>query len=311
MRKEMSKGELYQAAGVIICSLIKHVMISPFNDDEYCIALVTKYMNLSLFNLLKEAKNKIKSSINFNSEIYNSGIDFNSTVIDQKGSMAGGGQAGGFDGLIPLAVIGLIIIYVIIAVCGATRHAEQEARDRHNSYLEWERRAVEAEEQAAAHRRAVEAARKQWEAEEREEYRQRQLAKSEKDREARAAEQSSVPQRQLRHTPPPMPPQRVPVVLTPQQEKYFYGVDINKAPPSFIDPISHDLMRDPVMLADPPRSVYDRSTIEYWFDINRDIMPNDPLTGIQVTSKDLIPLPVVRNSIQEWVEQNTTASAEP
>ena len=80
------------------------------------------------------------------------------------------------------------------------------------------------------------------------------------------------------------------------------------APPSFLDPISHELMRDPVMVGDCGM-VYERASIEAWFAKQPEgAIANDPLTGTPLASTEVRPVHALRNAIQEWIEMQTTAS---
>jgi len=65
-------------------------------------------------------------------------------------------------------------------------------------------------------------------------------------------------------------------------------------PPSFICPISTEIMSDPVMLVDT-KTTYDRKSIEQWL-----LQHNtDPSTGLDLHSKEIIPLLVLKNAIEE------------
>eukprot|EP01044_Picomonas_judraskeda_P000307 COSAG03_NODE_12_length_22635_cov_7.308307_16_plen_645_part_01 len=81
------------------------------------------------------------------------------------------------------------------------------------------------------------------------------------------------------------------------------------APPSFLDPISHELMRDPVMVGDCGM-VYERASIEAWFAKQPEgAIANDPLTGTPLASMEVRPVHALRNAIQEWIEMQTTTSS--
>ncbi len=77
----------------------------------------------------------------------------------------------------------------------------------------------------------------------------------------------------------------------------FHG---ENAPPSFLDPISRELMRDPVMVGDCGQ-VYERDSIEAWFAKHDGTIPNDPLTGTPLASTEVRPVHALRNAIQEWM----------
>jgi len=66
-------------------------------------------------------------------------------------------------------------------------------------------------------------------------------------------------------------------------------------PPSFICPISTEIMSDPVMLVET-KTTYDRKSIEQWLLQHN----SDPSTGLELRSKDIISLLVLKNAIEEW-----------
>jgi len=68
-------------------------------------------------------------------------------------------------------------------------------------------------------------------------------------------------------------------------------------PPSFLCPISQEIMRDPVLLTSSGM-VYDRKHIEQWLGISN----VDPMTSVELTSKDLVPIITLRNAIEEWCQ---------
>jgi hypothetical protein len=84
----------------------------------------------------------------------------------------------------------------------------------------------------------------------------------------------------------------------------------SRAPPSFLDPISRELMRDPVMV--DCGQVYDRASIEAWFGQQGQpdgVPPKDPLTGVALGSTELRPVHALRNAIEEWIEMQPAAAA--
>lgn len=81
----------------------------------------------------------------------------------------------------------------------------------------------------------------------------------------------------------------------------FHGENV---PPSFLDPISRELMRDPVMVGDCGQ-VYERASIEAWFAKHNGTIPNDPLTGTPLVSTEVLPVHALRNAIQEWTAMQT------
>lgn len=65
-------------------------------------------------------------------------------------------------------------------------------------------------------------------------------------------------------------------------------------PRSFLDPVSLEIMRDPVLTADG--QTFDRETIETWL-ANHD---TSPLHGQVLASKALVPNFALRHAIDEW-----------
>jgi len=68
-------------------------------------------------------------------------------------------------------------------------------------------------------------------------------------------------------------------------------------PPSFICPISTEMMIDPVMLLETG-ATYERKCIEEWLQ-NHD---SDPSTGLHINSKEIVGVLALRNAIEEWTE---------
>lgn len=93
------------------------------------------------------------------------------------------------------------------------------------------------------------------------------------------------------------------------------GLASDQAPPSFLDPISRELMRDPVMVVECGQ-VYERTSIEEWFAKQPDgAIPNDPLTAVPLASVEVRPVHALRNAIEEWIAMqaagNQTAVSAP
>jgi len=65
--------------------------------------------------------------------------------------------------------------------------------------------------------------------------------------------------------------------------------------PSFICPISQEIMREPVLIVES-QMVYDKSSIIEWFKISN----TDPSTNVELKSKEFIPLRAFKSSIEEW-----------
>ena len=68
-------------------------------------------------------------------------------------------------------------------------------------------------------------------------------------------------------------------------------------PFKFSDPISHDILEDPVLAED--NYIYSRHTISKWFDQNKIGLPLSPLTGLPIARK-LEPSIEIRNEIAAW-----------
>jgi hypothetical protein len=65
-------------------------------------------------------------------------------------------------------------------------------------------------------------------------------------------------------------------------------------PPSFLDPVTHEIMGDPVFTADG--QTFERRVVEEWF-ANND---TSPLHGGRLEHKRLVPNFALRKSIEEW-----------
>jgi len=66
-------------------------------------------------------------------------------------------------------------------------------------------------------------------------------------------------------------------------------------PPSFICPISTEIMTDPVILVET-KTTYDRKSIEQWLLQHT----TDPSTGLEIKSKEILPVLALKNAIEEW-----------
>lgn len=69
-------------------------------------------------------------------------------------------------------------------------------------------------------------------------------------------------------------------------------------PPSFICPISTEIMTDPVMLLETG-TTYERKYIQEWLQ-NHD---TDPFTGLHIQSKEIVGVLALKNAIEEWTEE--------
>lgn len=68
-------------------------------------------------------------------------------------------------------------------------------------------------------------------------------------------------------------------------------------PPSFLCPIAHEIMIDPVLCSDGQS--YDRGTISVWLASH----DTSPLTNLRLANTNLLPNIALRNSIQEWLHR--------
>ena len=75
-------------------------------------------------------------------------------------------------------------------------------------------------------------------------------------------------------------------------------------PNSFLCPILHDMMSDPVMAADGHS--YERSAIENWFNRGGKL---SPLTGVLLTSQTLTPNHSLRKAIEDFRAAQCSANA--
>ncbi|EKX52306.1 hypothetical protein GUITHDRAFT_65545, partial [Guillardia theta CCMP2712] len=78
------------------------------------------------------------------------------------------------------------------------------------------------------------------------------------------------------------------------QHEVSISKDFEDMPPSFICPITNEMMRDPVSTCDGHS--YERSAIEDWLQKHN----TSPVTNLLLESTILIPVHALRNSIEEW-----------
>ena len=71
-----------------------------------------------------------------------------------------------------------------------------------------------------------------------------------------------------------------------------------EVPPSFVCPITQEVMRDPVSTADG--HTYERDAIERWLRTRR----TSPMTGATLSSRALIPNLALRKLCREWAARN-------
>jgi len=93
--------------------------------------------------------------------------------------------------------------------------------------------------------------------------------------------------------PPPLPPPRA--LAKSARALSLAGVDL---PPSFVCPITHELLEDPVVTADG--QTYERHAITSWLASHS----TSPLTGDRLEHTRLTPNVMARSLIREWVERN-------
>jgi hypothetical protein len=74
------------------------------------------------------------------------------------------------------------------------------------------------------------------------------------------------------------------------------AADEAACPPSFLCPVTTEIMGDPVLTADG--HTFDRRFVEQWLQTH----DTSPLHGGVLTSKALVPNFALRNSIDEWCE---------
>eukprot|EP01126_Amoeba_proteus_P036078 TRINITY_DN3662_c0_g1_i1.p1 TRINITY_DN3662_c0_g1~~TRINITY_DN3662_c0_g1_i1.p1 ORF type:complete len:141 (-),score=31.01 TRINITY_DN3662_c0_g1_i1:124-546(-) len=69
-------------------------------------------------------------------------------------------------------------------------------------------------------------------------------------------------------------------------------------PPSFLCPITQEIMVNPVLLLDTG-STYERRAIETWLQTKN----TDPTSGVVLKNKTLVPILSLKNAIEEWKQQ--------
>jgi hypothetical protein len=121
----------------------------------------------------------------------------------------------------------------------------------------------------------------------------------------------SVKINQLHADPPPRPttpPVLIPTKPLPKDLKILNAAEViyespsvseseleENCPPSFICPITTEIMTDPVILVETG-TTYDRLSISQWLEKH----DSDPSTGLKITSKEMIPVLALKNAIEEW-----------
>eukprot|EP01126_Amoeba_proteus_P005510 TRINITY_DN11864_c0_g1_i16.p1 TRINITY_DN11864_c0_g1~~TRINITY_DN11864_c0_g1_i16.p1 ORF type:complete len:181 (+),score=48.65 TRINITY_DN11864_c0_g1_i16:858-1400(+) len=68
--------------------------------------------------------------------------------------------------------------------------------------------------------------------------------------------------------------------------------------PSFLCPITQEIMVNPVLLLETGMT-YEHEAIKTWFETKN----TDPISGVQVKNKSLVPILSLKNAIEEWKEQ--------
>jgi hypothetical protein len=78
---------------------------------------------------------------------------------------------------------------------------------------------------------------------------------------------------------------------------FLFGSDTlsSQHPDEFVDPISLDLMTDPVICTDG--FTYERSSIETWFAKNK----SSPMTGAPIETLTLIPNRALKQTIERYL----------
>jgi len=77
-----------------------------------------------------------------------------------------------------------------------------------------------------------------------------------------------------------------------------------RVPETFFCPISHSLMKDPVIVAETGQT-YERKQIEEWFNENS----SDPLTNVDLKNKLLIPNIALRSTIENFNKKHRVSSS--
>ena len=77
------------------------------------------------------------------------------------------------------------------------------------------------------------------------------------------------------------------------------------APPSFLCPISKEIMRDPVIVVSDGHT-YERAEIERWFKQSN----KSPITNVALYNTTITPNHALRKSIEEW-QISSSCRAQP
>lgn len=106
---------------------------------------------------------------------------------------------------------------------------------------------------------------------------------------------------------PPKSEQSVPSPQTQLASEYsrqssVSSCDALNMPLEFLCPITHRMMRFPVIARDG--YTYEREAIERWFSVNSNNLPRSPMTNIQLQDLELIPNHNLRKLIVDMTEQN-------
>jgi len=89
-----------------------------------------------------------------------------------------------------------------------------------------------------------------------------------------------------------------------EEERPKFG-EKQAVPETFFCPISHSIMKDPVIVHGSGQT-YERIQIEEWFEEHS----VDPLTNVRLTNKSLIPNIVLRNTIEDFKMRNRPTNSE-
>lgn len=84
-----------------------------------------------------------------------------------------------------------------------------------------------------------------------------------------------------------------------------HGPPAPVVPSHFVCPLTHDMMRDPVVASDG--YTYERSAVEGWMTNNS----HSPMTGAKLEDTKLVPIIPLKNAIQEWCNQQAAAVPPP
>tara|TARA_R110002050_G_scaffold53365_3_gene121419 strand:+ start:36 stop:1868 length:1833 start_codon:yes stop_codon:yes gene_type:complete len=86
--------------------------------------------------------------------------------------------------------------------------------------------------------------------------------------------------------------------MSKEGEKKNDSEESDECPDEFMDPISLEVMSDPVICGDG--FTYERSSIETWFEKNE----TSPMTGAPITSQSLIPNRALKAAIERYLEKH-------